>query len=267
MTEQELRNKVVSTAIEYLGYKESNGSHKKIIDIYNNTKPLPVGYKVKYTDEWCATYVSAIGIEADLSDIIFRECSCTRMIDLYKKANRWIEDDAYTPQKGDIIFYDWEDNGSGDNTGRSNHVGIVVSVNGTTIKVIEGNKNESVAYRTIKVNGKFIRGYGIPNYLSKSSVNNKITVSNTAVNTNAKVDSAKSFSKSIAGTYKTTSGLNIRSGAGTSKTILTVIPKGKNVICYGYYTSVVGTKWYYVTYQDAKGIRYTGFVSSKYLKK
>ena len=283
MSEKELRDNVVSIAMSYLGCKELDGSHKKIIDIYNNFIPIPVGYKVKYTDAWCATYVSAMGIIAGLQDIILRECSCSRMIELYKKAGRWIENDDYTPMIGDIIFYDWQDNGVGDNVGIPDHVGIVVSVNGTTIKVIEGNISDSVGYRTIKVNGKFIRGYGIPNYTSKAgttnsnedksstttttlSVDNSIVISNT-VNHNAKVDHAQSFLKSLAGTYKTTANLNMRAGAGTSKTILTVIPNGGKVTCYGYYTSVNGTKWYYVTYQNSNGVRFTGFVSSKYLKK
>lgn len=76
-----------------------------------------------------------------------------------------------------------------------------------------------------------------------------------------KVDSAKSFDKSLAKSYTTTSNLNLRVGAGTGKTKLTVIPKGDKVTCYGYYTTVSGTKWYLVAYGD-----YTGFCSSKYLK-
>lgn len=274
MSEQELREKVISIAISYLGYKESDGSHKEIIDIYNNgAKPLPVGYKVKYDDAWCATYVSAISIKAGLSDIMPLECSCNRMIELYQKLGRFVEDDSYTPMSGDVIFYDWQDSGIGDNKGSSDHVGIVTSVNGTTMKVIEGNISNSVGYRTLKINGKYIRGYGVPNYTSKTnSVNTNgssttITTTTATTNAKAKIDYAQSFSKLLAGTYKTTANLNIRAGAGTSKTILTVIPKGGKVTCYGYYTLVNGIKWYYVTYKNIKCVKYTGFVSSEYLTK
>lgn len=263
MTEKELREKVVSIAKSYLGCKESDGSHKKIIDIYNGVTPLPSGYKVKYTDSWCATYVTAIGIKAALSDVILRECSCQRMIALYKKTGRWIENDAYTPQKGDIIFYDWDDNGVGDNTGHSDHVGIVVEVNGTSLKIIEGNMDDAVGYRNIKINNKYIRGYGIPNYKSKAAS----TKVNKNTNANAKIDVAKKFSKSLAGTYKTITGLNLRAGAGKSKDIIAVIPEGKKVNCYGYYNTFNGVKWYYVAYKDEKGETYLGYVSSKYLKK
>ena len=62
MTEKEQRAKVVSIAEKYLGCKESNGSHRKIIDLYNSHKPLARGYPVKYTDAWCATFVSAVFI-------------------------------------------------------------------------------------------------------------------------------------------------------------------------------------------------------------
>lgn len=169
MTEQQLREKVVSIMKGWIGRKEANGSHKKIIDVYNAHKPLARGYKVKYTDEWCATTVSAAFITAKLTDIAPTECSCAKMIELYKAKGRWKESDGYTPKIGDIIMYDWQDKGSGDNTGHPDHVGIVASVSGKTIKVIEGNKSEAVAYRTMTVNGKYIRGYCLPNYASKAT--------------------------------------------------------------------------------------------------
>ena len=117
MTETQIREKVVSTAKSYLGCKESDGSHRKIIDIYNSHKPLAVNYKVKYSDSWCATYCSAISILCKLTDIMPTECSCYYMIELYKKIGRWKESDNYVPSAGDIIMYDWDDNGVGENTG------------------------------------------------------------------------------------------------------------------------------------------------------
>lgn len=169
MTEQELRNKVVQTARGYLGSKEADGTHKKIIDGYNAHKPLARGYLVKYTDAWCATFVSFIGIVCGLTDIMPTECGCGAMIDLYKKKGRWQENDAHRPQPADIIMYDWDDNGAGDCTGYPEHVGIVKEVNGNTITVIEGNMNDAVGERTLQVNGRFIRGYCLPDYASKAS--------------------------------------------------------------------------------------------------
>lgn len=157
-------NDVVKQAIAWLGYSEANYYHKAIIDIYNLHKPLPRGYAVKYSDEWCATFVSAVAIKTGATNIIPLECSCNYMIAGFKSMGRWIENDAYTPKAGDIIFYDWQDSGKGDNTGSSDHVGIVERVCGGYITVIEGNKNEVVARRVIKINSKFIRGFGVPDY-------------------------------------------------------------------------------------------------------
>ena len=172
-----MRNKVVSTAMSYLGCKESDGSFKKIIDLYNSHKPLARGYKVKYTDEWCATFVSAVSIACGITDIMPTECSCSKMIELYKNLGGWKESDSYAPSPGDLIMYDWEDSGRGDNTGQPNHVGIVAAVNGTSLTIIEGNKNESVAYRAMTVNGKYIRGYCVPNYARNATTAASMTVS------------------------------------------------------------------------------------------
>ena len=169
MTEQELRQKVVSIAQSYLGCNESDGSHKKIIDLYNSHKPLARGYAVKYTDAWCSTFASAVAIAAGLTDIIPTECGCEKHIQLFKQLGSWQENDAYVPSPGDYIFYDWDDNGSGDCTGSADHVGIVEKVSGKTITVIEGNYSNAVKRRTITVNGKNIRGYGVPKYSSKAT--------------------------------------------------------------------------------------------------
>lgn len=340
------RQKLVSMAASFVGCKESNGSHRKIIEIYNAHKPLARSYAVKYTDAWCATFVSAMAIKCDLTDIIPTECGCGQMIALFQKLGAWQENDAYTPKPGDIIFYDWDDNGSGNNTGWSDHVGIVESVSGSTIKVIEGNISNAVGRRSLKVNGRYIRGYGVPKFKESSgntssssgtgtgstsaalafkvgdivqftgkkhyasanaasgpacksgkakvtaiSKNGKhpyhlIAVSGSGSNvygwvdaddvkaissknsgstasSSAKAEAAQKFDKTLAGTYKTTAALNMRTGAGTGKKIMLTIPKGKEVQNYGYYTKdSSGTKWLYVVYEGV-----TGFCSSKYLRK
>lgn len=61
--------------------------------------------------------------------------------------------------------------------------------------------------------------------------------------------------------YTTTSNLNLRTGAGSKKSIVTVIPKDSEVACHGYYTNVGPDIWLFVQYG-----KYTGFVSEKYLK-
>ena len=169
MIERQIRQAMVARARKYIGCKESNGTHKQIIDIYNEHKPLAKGYAVKYTDAWCATYGSAIAILEGHTDIIPTECGCDAQIKLWQAKGRWQENDAYVPQPGDYVYYDWQDSGAGDNKGNSDHVGIVESCDGKTITVIEGNKNDAVGERTLAVNGRYIRGFGLPDYASKAT--------------------------------------------------------------------------------------------------
>ena len=267
-------SELVALAQSWIGKNESDGSHKAIVDIYNSHKPLARNYKVKYTDSWCATHITALAIKCNAVDIIPKECGCEEMIKLFKKIGCWQENDAHVPKMGDIIFYDWQDNGKGDNTGWSDHVGIVEKVVGNKITVIEGNYNDAVGRRVLEVNGKYIRGYGIPKYeaeLPKEEPKKetpKVETSKPSRSVIAK-DSAKSFLKSIAGTYKvatSTSSLNVRHGAGTTKAKMVAIPKNTQVKCYGYYTMVSKTKWYYIQF-TYNGVQYTGFASSKYLKR
>lgn len=158
-------SKVVAQAKAWLGYNETDGSFKSIIDVYNSHKPLARSYPVKYTDEWCAAFVSAVAIKLGYTDVMPTECGCEEMIKLYKKLGCWDENDARVPGPGELIFYYWKDNGKGDCQGYADHVGIVEKVDGNTITVIEGNRHRNeVGYRTLSVNGKYIRGYGVPKY-------------------------------------------------------------------------------------------------------
>lgn len=171
------REKIVKQAQAWLGCKESDGSHKKIIDVYNADKPLPRGYKVSYTDAWCATFVTACAIKCGATDIIPKECSCNKMIELLKKLSCWVENDAHVPSPGDLMFYDWDDTGKGDNVGVSDHVGIVEKVSGNTVTVIEGNYSNECKRRTMKVDGRYIRGYGVPKYTASTAATTATTAS------------------------------------------------------------------------------------------
>lgn len=239
MTEAALRSLVVETAEKYLGCKESDGSHKKIIDQYNSQKPLPVGYEVTYYDAWCAAFVSVVAVELGLTDIIFPECGCGRMRDLYIAAGRWVENDAYVPEPADLIMYDWDDDGVGDNTGGIEHVGLVVSVSGNTIKVIEGNKSDSVAYRSISVNGRYIRGFCCPDYAKKAKTYTAPTsTTNTTATISGKVDTVKEVQIWLNRNY--TSGLYPDGlyGSLTKKALVKALQKALGVTADGVYGPV-----------------------------
>lgn len=168
MTELELRNKYVNNAISYLNAVRNSTGHLEILKLYNSQNPLPRGVWMLPGYDWCAAFVTAMAVKTGITSIIACECSCNRQISDYKARGRWIENDAYVPNIGDIVYYDWEDSGYGDNQGESDHVGIVTAISGDRMTIIEGNTgNDSrVGYRTLIVNGRYIRGYGIPNYAS-----------------------------------------------------------------------------------------------------
>lgn len=172
MTEKELRQKVVSTAEAWLGTRENTAKHLEMLAIYNAQRPLPRGWKMKVTDFWCAAFVSTVSLQCGLRDIMPTECGCPGMVRLYQEIGRWVEDDAYIPSPGDVIFYDWQDSATNyaatDNIGHPDHVGIVLDCDGKNMTIIEGNNANAVNKRVLAVNDRFIRGFGIPDYASKA---------------------------------------------------------------------------------------------------
>lgn len=168
MNTAELRAITCDWARSWLGRKETDGSHREIIDIYNMGRPAG-SYRMSYEDPWCAAFVSAVGMAVTVhngltSCPLLPHVNCDGMIAAYRAAGCWVEDDSFLPEPGDVVFYDWDDSGVGDNTGSSDHVGLVVDVRGDEITVIEGNKSDAVAYRTMQRNGRYIRGYAVPDY-------------------------------------------------------------------------------------------------------
>lgn len=78
---------------------------------------------------------------------------------------------------------------------------------------------------------------------------------------------AESFSRKVAGTYVTTDYVNIRTGGSTNYEIITCVPKGTRVDCYGYYHTEKDTIWLYVAVNTKDIGMVTGFMCSTYLEK
>jgi len=164
------RQKAVDTICSWEGKKESDGSYKSIIDLYNTLAKLgiafPRGIKMQYGWAWCACTWSAVAIKNKATNIIPIEISCYYLIEAAKKMGVWHEADNYVPKPGDAVLYDWQDNGVGDNKGTPDHVGMVISVNKSAgyFVVMEGNYSDSVKRRTVLINGRYIRGFITPKY-------------------------------------------------------------------------------------------------------
>ena len=272
ITEAEARQRVISIAVSWYGKKEADGSHRSIIDLYNGHTPLARGYKVRYTDAWCATYGSAVAIAAGYTDIIPTECGCGQMIAAFQAMDRWVENDAYIPSPGDYIFYDWDDTGAGDCTGWPEHVGIVVSVFGDVIKVIEGNKDDAVGYREIKVNGRYIRGYGVPDYgakvVSKTPENVTKPPQNVITSPENVSEPAKTGALCMTPQWVgvvTADTLNVRTWAGEEYSNIKSWPKlaeGNMVEVCDSIKAADGSTWYYIRIDG----RIYGFSHSDYIK-
>lgn len=165
MSEEAIRERVAEIALGLLGIKEGTREfEEKIRSVYNSIKPLPYGHKLSKTDPWCAAFVTVVGILAEISDIILPECSCSRMIELYKARGQWMEDDGYDGQVGDILMWDWQDKGVGDCTGAPDHVGILVEKDGDEWQVAEGNYDNQVKLRPVRRDQIRIRGWCLPDY-------------------------------------------------------------------------------------------------------
>lgn len=221
-------NEIISFLKSWEGKKESDNSYLEIINIYNSAKPLPRNYKLKKTDNWCAATISAAAIKLGYTDIIPIECSCGKMVEKAQKMGIWQENDAYFPNPGDLILYDWQDNGKGDNKGWPDHIGMVISVNDGKISVIEGNYQDSVKVRTIPVNGKYIRGYITPHYDADTNIQNAEVTDKLVKTEAAKVETFKT------GVVNAKRGLNVRSSAiKTSTNKLYAIAYGTTVTIFG----------------------------------
>jgi hypothetical protein len=136
-------------ALKYLGTKAGDSKHHAIIDGYNkHCLPLPRGYKVKYTDPWCATFVSYILYLGKAKNPPY-ECSVYYMMEKARKNKQIVKN----PKVNDVIIYDWLNNGSVD------HVGIIYKIVGNTLYVVEGNKSNSVSTRIINKKSPLIECY------------------------------------------------------------------------------------------------------------
>ena len=141
----------------FIGTTENTQKFREVINHYNSIKPLPRGYKMKLTDEWCAAFVSSIAQMINKRDFPY-ECSAHRMMMKTKLVTQ--------PELGYLIFYDWNKDKWAD------HVGIVSKVNKKSIHVIEGNNNSRVIERVVNITDPSIRAYGIVSW-GIISVSNK----------------------------------------------------------------------------------------------
>lgn len=115
-----------------------------------------------FQTDWCALFIDWL-FGDDTPFTGGEHYSCTAQMNYWKSVGCW-ENGTSGITTGDIIYYDWDASGDCD------HVGIVTSIQGDTITVVEGNfgsgnwQSNHVGFRSITHSYAFVRGYAIPDY-------------------------------------------------------------------------------------------------------
>lgn len=105
--------------------------------------------------EWCACFVSWCGEQCG-----YLESGVLPKFSLCFDGAKWFQtkgqfqDGSYVPAAGDIIFFDWKNDGTID------HVGIVENVADGVVHTVEGNSKDKVARRSYPLGDRRIYGYG-----------------------------------------------------------------------------------------------------------
>lgn len=109
--------------------------------------------------EWCACFVSWCADQCGYieSGLVPKFAGCVDGANWFKSNGKW-QDRTYEPKVGDIIFFDWEVDGTTD------HVGIVEKCENGTVYTVEGNSGDACKQRQYAVGSSNIYGYGIPAY-------------------------------------------------------------------------------------------------------
>ena len=109
--------------------------------------------------EWCACFASWCADQCGYleSGIVPKFSLCSDGVNWFKGKGQW-QDKNYEPQAGDLIFFDWGNDGSID------HVGIVEKCENGTVYTVEGNSGDACKQRSYPVGSGSINGYGCPNY-------------------------------------------------------------------------------------------------------
>ena len=109
--------------------------------------------------EWCACFVSWCADQCGYieSGLVPKFAGCVDGANWFKSNGKW-QDRTYEPKAGDIIFFDWEGDGTTD------HVGIVEKCENGTVYTVEGNSGDACKQRQYTVGSSNIYGYGIPAY-------------------------------------------------------------------------------------------------------
>ena len=110
-----------------------------------------------YRVEWCAIFVSWCADQCGYLDagVLPKMEGVRPYVDWFIQRDQWQGRD-YEPNPGDIIFFDWEPDGSPD------HVGIVERCENGIVYTVEGNSADKCLEKTYREGDQRIYGFGLP---------------------------------------------------------------------------------------------------------
>lgn len=233
------RDEIVALASQEVGYKEYANNKTKYGDWYG------------IQGEWCDIFICWLAYKVGiLNTLVPKSAYVPTTCSWYKKRNEF-QAKGYKPQKGDLIFFDYNKNKSPD------HIGIVEYVVNDKIHTIEGNKSKRVKRQEYSINDKNIYGFGLVAYSDedksidelaqeviagkygtgearKKALGDKYNAVQQRVNEILKGNSKPvETSKYVKGRYvvNTAKGLNVRTGAGTNYKIKKTYKNGQKFTC------------------------------------
>ena len=231
------RDEIVKIASEQVGYKEYANNQTKYGEWYG------------LQGEWCDIFISWLASQVGiLNTLIPKEAYVPTTAKWYREKGL-LRDRNYTPQKGDLILFDYNHNKTPD------HIGIVEYAEGNTIHTIEGNKSKMVKRQAYAVGNSDIYGICIVQYQEDSKksideiahevIDNKWSTGEERkkrlteagydysavqrrVNEILKPPKQPEKPKHVLGKYvvNTPKGLNVRAGAGTNYAVKKIYKNG-----------------------------------------
>jgi hypothetical protein len=122
-------------------------------------------YGYSYHVAWCACFVSWCADQNGLlsTGTIPKFSYVPDAVNWFRNKGQW-KSGSYTPQPGDIIFFDIDDTGAARNSGNGSHVGIVIACRDGYVYTVEGNRKNVCVEKKYKLGSDKILGYGIPEY-------------------------------------------------------------------------------------------------------
>jgi hypothetical protein len=142
--------KLLQVAKSQLGYAEKASGYTKYGDWYGKHVDKDSSYK---TAPWCDMFLAWAADKAGVQDWTGEFASTPDHASWFQKHHAW----GHKPEPGAIVFFSWS---GGKSIGDIEHVGIVESVHGSTLRTIEANHNDQLARATRETSQ--VVGYGYP---------------------------------------------------------------------------------------------------------